>query len=121
MDVPYRIPGGVVSGSAAFACPLLPESKSLLSESDIFATSARGSCGVDPGPVPLRIVVTFSALSMADLLYDVRKRLVLPRSLIFSNFAMQRFTVLAMRGGGTDPTSMRPRKDHPEQQVYSKE
>ena len=114
MDVPYRIPGGVVSGSAAFACPLLlPESKSLLSESDIFATSARGSCGVDPGPVPLRIVVTFSALSMADLLYDVGKRLVLPRSLIFSNFAMQRFTVLAMRGGGTDPTSMRPRKGSP--------
>ena len=114
MDVPYRIPGGVVSGSAAFACkPLLPDSKSLLSESDSFATSARGSCGVDPGPVPLRIVGSFSASSMADLLYDVRKRLVLPRSLIFSNLAMQRFTVLAVRGGGTDSTLMRPMKASP--------
>ena len=109
MDVPYRTPGGVV-GSALFACP--PDSKSLLPESDIFATSARGSCRVDPGPVPLRIV-TFSASSMGDLLYDVRKRLVLPRSLIFPNFAMQRFTVSADRGGGTDPTLMRPTKGSP--------
>ena len=109
MDVPYRIPGGVV-GSALFACS--PDSKSLLSESDIFATSARGSCGVDPGPVPLRIV-TFSASSIGDLLYDVRKRLVLPWSLIFSNFAIQRFTVFAVRGGGTDRTLMRPIKGSP--------
>ena len=110
MDVPYWMSEGVVSGSAALACPL--DSKSLLSESDIFATSARGSCGVVPGPVPLRIV-TFSASFMGDLLYDVRKRLVLPRSLIFSNFAMQRFTVSAERGGGTDPTLMRPTKGSP--------
>ena len=110
MNVPYRMPGGVVSGSAAFECPpLLRDSKSLLSESGIFVTSARGSCGVDPGPLPLRIV-TFSASSMADLLYDVRKRLVFPRSLIFSNLAMQRFTVLAVRGGGTNLNLMRPRK-----------
>ena len=89
MDVPYRMPGGA-AGSAAFVSPA--DSKSFLSESDIFATSARGSCGVLPGPVPLRIV-TFSASSMGNLLYDVRKRLVLPRSLMFSNFAMHRFTV----------------------------
>ena len=114
MDVPYRIPGGVVSGSAAFASPTLPsDSKVFRSGSDIFVTSARGSCGVDPGPVPLRIVIIFSVSSMGDLLYDVRKRLVLPRSFIFSDFAMQRFTVLAVRGGGTDPTLMRPRKGSP--------
>ena len=89
MDVPYRTPGHVVSGSAALASPTLPsDSKALRSGSDIFATSASGSCGVDPGPVPLRIVVIFSASSMGDLLFDVRKRLVLPRSLMFSNFAM---------------------------------
>ena len=75
MDVPYRIPGGVVSGSPAFACPpLLRDSKSLLSESDSFATSARGSCGVDPGPVPLRIVGSFSASSMADLIAKLYKK-----------------------------------------------
>ena len=40
MDVPYLIPGGVVPGSAALASPpLLPDSKSLLSESDIQPTS----------------------------------------------------------------------------------
>ena len=44
LDAPYRIPGVVVPGSAALAGPpLRPDSKSLLSESDIFATSARGS------------------------------------------------------------------------------
>ena len=89
MDIPYRIPGDVASGSAALACSTLPsDSKALRSGSDIFATSARGSCGVDPGPVPLRIVIIFSVSSMGDLLYDVRKRLVLPRSWMFSNFAM---------------------------------
>ena len=93
MDVPYRIPGGVVSGSAVFASPtLLPDSKSLLSESDIFAMSARGSCGVDPGPAPL---VSLSVSSIGDWLYDVRKRLVFSRSLMFSHFAMLRFTVWA--------------------------
>ena len=91
MDAPYRIPGGVVSCSATLASPTLPsDSKALRSESDIFATSASGSCGLDPGPVtvPLRIVVIFSASSIGDLLYDVRKRLVLPWSLMFSNLAM---------------------------------
>ena len=54
----------VVSGSAALARPpLLLDSKALRSEFDIFATSARGSCRVDPGPVPLRMV-TLSASSM---------------------------------------------------------
>ena len=110
MDVPYLIPGGVVPGSAALASPpLLPDSKSLLSESDIFARSASGSCGVDPGPVPLRIV-TFSVSSMGDSLYDVRKRLVVPRSLMFSIFAMQSFTAFTVRGGGTDLILMCPRK-----------
>ena len=110
MDIPY-LPGDVVSGSVAFASPtLLPDSNSLLSDSDIFATSASGSCGVDPGPVPLRIVVIFSTSSMGNLLYDVRKRVVLSRSLMFSDFAMQSFTALTVRGGGTDLTLMRPRK-----------
>jgi hypothetical protein len=113
MDVPYWISGGVVLGSAAFTSPTLPsDSKVLRSESDIFAMSARGSCGVDPGPVPLRIV-TFSASSMGDWLYGVRKRLVLLRSLMFSNFVMLRFTTLTVRGGGTDLALMRPRKGSP--------
>ena len=111
MDVPYRIPVLVVSGSAALASPTLPSE--LRSGSDIFATSASGSCGVDPGPVPSIIAVIFSASTIGDLLYDVGKRLVLPRSLIFSDFAMQRFTVLAVRGGGTDPALMRPMKASP--------
>ena len=72
MDVQYQIPDteGVVLGSAT--SPTLPsDSIALRSESDIFATSARGSCAVDPGPVPLRIV-TFSVSSMGDSLYGVR-------------------------------------------------
>ena len=113
MDVHNRIPGGVVSGSAALASPpLLPDSRSLRSESDILTTRARGSCDVDPGPVPLRIV-TLSASSIGDWLYDVRKRLVLSRFSMFSIFAMHRFTVLAVRGGGTDVYLMRPRKGSP--------
>ena len=111
MDVPYRIPVRVLSGSAALASPALPSA--LRSGSDTSATSASGSCGVVPGPLPSRIVVIFSASSIGDLLYDVRKRLVPPRSLIFSDFAMQRFTVLAVRGGGTDPALMRPMKASP--------
>ena len=68
MDVPYLISGDVVSGSAALASPDLPsDSKALRSDSDIFATSARGSCGVDPGPVPLKTVI-FSTSSMGDWL-----------------------------------------------------
>ena len=58
MDVRYRIPGGVVTDSAVLASPFpLPDSKLLLSDSDIFVTSARDSCAVDPGPTPLRIVI----------------------------------------------------------------
>ena len=113
MDVRYRNSGGVISSTAALASPPLPsDSKALLSESDIFATSARGTCSVDPGPVPLRIV-TFSVSSMGDWLYGVRKRQVLSRSLTFSSFAMLRFTALTVRGGGTDLTLMRPRKGSP--------
>ena len=68
MDVRYRIFGDVVSlaGSAALAGPPLPlDSKALRSESDIFATRAKGSCGVDPGPVRLRMVI-LTALPMGD-------------------------------------------------------
>ena len=109
MDVPYRI----VSVSAAFVSPLLsPDSKASpsRSESDIFATSARGSCAVDPGPVPL-IIVTLSASSIGDWLYGVKKRVVLVWSsnLMFSAFAMLSFTTLTVRGGGTDLALMRPR------------
>ena len=35
---------------------------------------------------------------------------MLVRSLMPSTFAMLRFKALAVRGGGTDPTLMRPRK-----------
>ena len=93
----------------AGSAPLLPNSKALRSESDIFATSASGFCGVDPGPAPLR-KVTFSASSKGDWQCSVRKRLVLSRSLMFSTFAMLPFRVLTVRGGGTDLTLMRPMK-----------
>ena len=56
------------------ASPLAPlplDSKALGSKSVIFATSARGSCSVDLGPVPLRIV-TFSVSTMGDWLCGVR-------------------------------------------------
>ena len=113
MDVPYRISEGVVLGSAAFASPTLPSnSKTLRSESDIFATTARGSCGLDPGPVSLRIV-TFSLSSIGDWLCSVRKRLELSQSLMFSTFAILPFTALTVRGGGTDSASMRARKGSP--------
>jgi hypothetical protein len=106
MDIPYR---GVMSVSAALASPSLPsDSKTLRSEPDIFATRARGSCGVDPGPIPI-----LSALSMGNLLYDVRKRLLLVLSLMSSTFAMLHFTASALRGGGTDLALMRPRKASP--------
>ena len=96
MDVRYRISGGVVSDSAALASShIRPDSKSLRSESDIFATRARGFCGVDPGPVRLRIAILPSS-PMDDLLDGVRKRLVLIRSLMSSAFAIVCFTVLAV-------------------------
>ena len=107
MDVRYWI---IVSGSASLASPpLLLDSKALRSEFDNFATSARGSCGVDPGPVPLRIV-TFSVSSKGDRLHGERKRVVLSRSLMFSTFAMLHFMTLTVRGGGTDLALMRARK-----------
>ena len=113
MNLPYRISGSVMLDSAAFASPpLLSDSKALLSESDIFATSARGSCDVDPGPVPSRMVI-LSALPIGDLLNDVRNREVLVPFLMFSTFAMPHFTPLALRGGGTDLTLMRPTKTLP--------
>ena len=98
MDVRYRISGVAVSlaDSAALAGPPLPpDSKAVRSESDIFATRARGSCGLDPGPVRSKIV-TLSASSMGDWLYGVRKRLVFVRSLMFSTFAMLRFKPLTV-------------------------
>jgi hypothetical protein len=96
MNVRYRISGSVVSDSAALASPpLSPDSKVRRSESDILATRASGSCGVDPGPVQLRIAI-LSASPMGDWLQGVRKRLVLVRSLMSSIFAMQRFTALAV-------------------------
>jgi hypothetical protein len=70
MDIRYRISGGFkfVSDSVLVSPPLLPDSKALRSESDIFATSsAKGSCGVDPGPVQLRME-TLSASAMGDWL-----------------------------------------------------
>ena len=81
---------------SAIASPSLrPDSKALRSESDILATRARGSCGVDPGPVRLRIVILPSS-PMGDWLYAVRKRLMLVRSLMSSTFAMVCFTALAV-------------------------
>ena len=101
-----------MSGSVALASPLLPSDfKILRSKSDNFATSAKGSCGVDPGPVPLR-KVTMSASSMGDLLC-VGKRLVFSPSLMFSTFVMLRFTALTVRGGSTDLALIRPRKGFP--------
>jgi hypothetical protein len=44
------LPPGDSSDSAATP-PLPPDSKALRSESEMLATKARGSCGVDPGPV----------------------------------------------------------------------
>ena len=112
MDVQYRISAGIVSDSAelVLASPPLPsDSKALRSEADIFATSTKGSSGVDPGPVPLRIVI-LSASSMGSWLNDVRKRLVLVLSFMFSTFVMAHFTALVLRGGGTDLTLIRPTK-----------
>ena len=87
---------------------LLLDSKALRSESDIFATSTRGSCGVDPGPLPLRIVTPTS--SMGVWLHGVRKRVVFSRSLMFSTFAKLHFRAFTVRGGGTDLVFMRARK-----------
>ena len=113
MDIRYRISGGLILGSAPTPLVALPlDSKAVLSESEILTTQARGSCGVDPGPVRLRILVTLSALPIGNWLYGVRKRLMFVWSSMFSACAMLRFTALAVlrRGGGTDLALMRPRK-----------
>ena len=111
MDVQYRISGDVVSDSAVLlASPPLPsDSKMLRSESDIIATSIRGSCGVDPGPVPWRTEVSLSWSPMGDWLYGVGKRLLLVSSM-FSTLAMQCFMASTLRGGGTYLTLTRPTK-----------
>ena len=101
MDVRYRISGSVVSEScfAALSSPPLPPDsnlRALRSESDILATRARGSCGVDPGPVVQLGIITLSASAMGNLLYGVRKIIGLVRSLMFSTFAMVRFTALTV-------------------------
>ena len=101
MDVRYWIPGDF----AALASPLPSDSKALRSESDIFATSARGSCAVAPGRR-----VAFSASLMGDWLYDVRK---IVKCLMFSTSPMLHSTALRVRGGGTDIVLMRPKKGSP--------
>ena len=92
MDLRYWI---VVSGSesAALVSSSLPsDSRALRSETDMFATSARGSCGMDPGPVRLTMVI-LSASPMGDWLCGVRKRVVvILRSLMSSAYSMLRFT-----------------------------
>ena len=89
MDVRYRISRGVevVSGSSATS-----DSNALRLE---FATKARGSCGVDPMPLRLRIV-TLSVSRMGDWLYGVRKRLVFVMSLMSSTFAILHLTVMTV-------------------------
>ena len=88
LDIRYRV-------SALLSPPFTPDSKALRSEFDILATKAKGSCGVDPGPVRLRLI-TLTALSNGDWLYGVKKRLVLVQSLMFSTFAMVRLTAWAV-------------------------
>ena len=84
-------------GSAFVSPPLLPDSKALRSESDNFATRAKGSCGVDPAPVRSRIL-TFSVSSKGDWLYGERKRLrhVGSFKLISSAFAILNFIASAV-------------------------
>ena len=84
--------GVVVSDSAALSSPPLPSDSKALP--GIFATKARGSCGMDPGPLA---IVTLSASPIGDWLYGVRKRLMFViRSLMFSAFAMLSFIALAV-------------------------
>ena len=53
MDIPYRISGGVVSGSAALASPpLLPR---LFRTLAYLQRALEDHAGVDPGPVPFSI------------------------------------------------------------------
>ena len=63
MDVRCRISGlvGDVPGSATpVSPPLLPDSKALRSESDIFATRARGQRGSQTNTIPNCKLVTFA-------------------------------------------------------------
>ena len=72
MDLQYRISGVVVSDSTGLASSPPPSDSILLrSESGIFATMARGSCGVDPRPERFRIE-TFSESLMGDWPYGER-------------------------------------------------
>ena len=87
MDVRYRISG---PGGVPFPNLNLTGKRRSESDSEILATKTRGSCGVDPGPARLRI--TLSLLAMGNWLSGVMKRIVLVRSLMFSTFAMVRFT-----------------------------
>jgi hypothetical protein len=111
MGVLWRlVPGDITLCSKVFKIPVLsPDSKTLRSESESFATRARGSCGMEPGPVWLRME-TFPKSSIGDWLYGVRKRLMRVGSSMFSNFASLRFTEFTVCGGGTDLALMRPRK-----------
>ena len=61
MDIQYLISQSEYAALRSSSLSL--DSKALHSETDIFATRARGSCGVNPGPVQLKMV-TLSALSM---------------------------------------------------------
>ena len=99
MDVRYRISeSGVVSdtGTAALSTPPLPlDFKELPNMS---TTKARGSCGLDPGPLATRLrAVTLSSSSMGDRLYGVgKRRMFVKRSSMFSAFAMLSFIALAV-------------------------
>jgi hypothetical protein len=77
MDVRYRgfEDATSESNSEILARPLVSDFKALRPDAVNFATSARGSCGNNPGPAWLRIV-TLSMSSMGDGLDGVRKRLV---------------------------------------------
>ena len=52
----------VVLDSAIASPSLFPDSKALRSESDIFATGDRGSCGVDPSKIENRNLVRVSVV-----------------------------------------------------------
>ena len=97
IDIWYCISGSVVSGSAdSQVNPLPPNSKVLRLETNICATMARASCGMDSRPVQLRIVI-LSASAMGEWLCCVRKRQVFVGSLNPSTFEMLRFTALVVR------------------------
>ena len=103
MDVRYRISESVVVTGTRTAALSSPPLRALPLDFKLFkiqvsATKARGSCGVDPGPLAIRLrAVILSVSSMGDRLYGVRKRLMFVlRSLMFSAFAMLSFIALAV-------------------------